>query len=65
MLYIILTIKQANKHISSSVYGKVLEALINPLAKSTQSSKTVVLKYWKEAELFGEIADSKSREGNG
>lgn len=40
------------------------EAMINPLAKSTKGSKTVDLKYWKEQELCGEVADSKSGVGN-
>lgn len=43
---------------------KRLEAVINPLVKNTANAKFVVLKYWKEPELFG-IADSKSGLGNG
>ena len=39
--------------------------MINPLAKTTTSIETVVLKYWKEPEFLGETADFKSGLGNG
>ena len=39
--------------------------MTNPLAKCTTSTEIVVLKYRKEPELPGEIADSKSSVGNG